>query len=93
MTNASQSTQQAPQLSLYGYSFCPYCSYVDREARRMGYDIQWRDTLADPENKRAVRSATGRGSVPVLLIEEDGKDPVWMPESKDIVRYLKKLKR
>lgn len=78
-----------PKLSLYGYSFCPYCAMVMREIDRLKIDVELKDTLRSRENKQALMAQMGRGTVPVLRIEEDGKEH-WLPESRDIVAYLRK---
>lgn len=86
-------------LSLYYFPSCPYCKRVLHAAEQLGVELQLRNTRTHPEHNRALVNARGRGTVPVLRIAaapsagpggagEDGED-TWMPESADIVRYLK----
>ena len=75
-------------LSIYGYPQCPYCRRVMDVVSSLGLEIPLRNTLQDSDHRRALEAAMGRGTVPVLLIEEQGGDPEWLPESADIVRYL-----
>ncbi|MEM6532459.1 MAG: glutathione S-transferase N-terminal domain-containing protein [Myxococcota bacterium] len=77
-----------PKLSLYGYTFCPYCAMVLREIDRLGIDVELKDTIRDRSNKEALLAKMGRGTVPVLRIEENGEEH-WLPESRDIVAYLR----
>jgi glutaredoxin 2 len=78
-----------PGLALYQFDSCPFCARVRRAADDLGIELELRDTLADPDNARAVVEATGRRTVPVLRIEGDEGDVEWLPESADIVRYLR----
>ncbi len=49
--------------------------------------VEVRDTLVDPRWRKELVAATGRATVPVLRIEEEG-EVRWLPESDDIVAYL-----
>ena len=76
-------------LALYQYAGCPFCLRVRMALDELGVEIELRDTLVDPEHERALVEATGRRTVPVLRIEEEDGDVRWMPESADIVAYLR----
>lgn len=76
-----------PKLSLYYYDSCPFCVRVLYAADKLGVELELRDIMADPEHRRDLLDARGRGTVPVLRIQ-DGANDEWMPESRDIVRYL-----
>ncbi len=78
----------APKLSLYGYAYCPYCKRVMREIDRLGIEVEMVDTLRNPGARDELFHQLGRGTVPVLRIEENG-DERWMPESRDIINYLR----
>lgn len=75
------------KLTLYHFRGCPYCAKVQRALAALGLDIEQRDVRFDPEAQAALLEARGRGTVPVLRVEEEDSDR-WMPESDDIVRYL-----
>ncbi len=75
-------------LALYQYAGCPFCLRVRHALRRLGIEIELRDTLAEAAYRDEVLEATGRGTVPVLRIEEEDGGVHWMPESADIVAYL-----
>ncbi len=76
-------------LSLYQFDACPFCARVRHAADALGIRLELRDTLADADHARAVVEATGRRTVPVLRIEGEGGAVEWLPESADIVRYLR----
>lgn len=77
----------ATRLSLYTSETCGYCAQVDYAARTLGVELEHRD-VAEPEHRGALLEATGRGTVPVLRVEEDG-EVRWLPQSLEIIRYLK----
>jgi glutaredoxin len=79
---------QVEGLSLYTYRGCPFCSRVERAIHQLGIEVELRDTLSDANHSDMLLAATGRGTVPVLRIEEEGGEERWMPESADIIAYL-----
>ncbi len=80
--------QEDTKFSLYYTPLCGYCTMVRRTIARLGIEdqIELRDANQS-EHGEALFAARGRHTVPVLRIEEEGKDE-WMPESRDIMRYL-----
>ena len=86
---AEKKNLQRPEvLSIYGYPQCPFCRRVLDSASFLGIELPIRNTLEDPEHRQALQDAMGRTTVPVLLIEGEGGDAKWLPESAEIVRYL-----
>lgn len=71
-------------LALYVTDGCGYCRRVLQTIRELGVEVEVRDLNEDPEHRRALLEARGRGTVPVLRIGRD----VWLPESMDIIAYL-----
>lgn len=86
---ASPQTPTKPSLALYHYSGCPFCMMVDRVVDQLGLgpDVERHDILRDPAAREQLIDATGRQTVPVLKVGE-GADARWMPESRDIMRWL-----
>lgn len=78
----------ASGLAVYGYPQCPFCQRVLRAIDALGLDVPLLDTLQDPDRRRELVEAMGRGTVPVLRIEDETGAVEWLPESSDIVRYL-----
>ena len=81
-------TRKISGLALYQYAGCPFCARVCNTLARLGLEIELRDILLSPDYARELVQATGRRTVPVLRIEEEGRRVRWMPESADIVAYL-----
>jgi len=76
------------RLALYHFEGCPFCTVVRHEIDRLGIDVELRDIFDDPAYRRELIEARGRGTVPVLRCTGPAGDR-WMPESRDIVRYLR----
>jgi glutathione S-transferase len=77
-----------PGLSLYQFPGCPYCQRVRDALKRLKLDVEMRDITAQPQHRDELVRATGRGTVPVLRIEDTPGAVRWLPESLDIIRYL-----
>lgn len=78
----------ADDLSLYYLPACPYCRRVLRALDELELELELRNIRAEPDYRAELVAARGRGTVPVLRIKKEGEDE-WMPESLDIVAYLK----
>jgi len=83
-------TAKAMRLSLYYYPECPYCQRVLQAIDETGAKVELRHIWDEPEHRGALQAARGRTTVPVLRIEDASGDR-WMPESADIVRFLRNL--
>ncbi len=86
--SSSREMTHVEGLALYQYDACPFCMRVRMAMRSLGIDFELRDTRHNAEYAREVAAAMGRGTVPVLRIEEEG-EVRWLPESADIVAYLR----
>jgi glutaredoxin len=82
-------TRTTDHLALYRYEGCPYCMMVERAIAELGLEVEQRDIWEDPEHRRALAAARGRTTVPVLRITTADGAERWMPESRDIVHYLR----
>ena len=81
------SDTENPRLSLYYFDYCPFCMRVVHAAKKLGVQLEMRDIHGDRKHLDDLMAARGRATVPVLRIEGGGQDQ-WMPESRDIIRYL-----
>lgn len=79
----------APDLALYHRPSCGYCRYVLDELQALGVRLELRDVGRDRAALGQLLEARGRATVPVLRIDDPDGGVRWMPESEDIVRYLK----
>lgn len=80
---------QAEDLALYYFSACPYCRRVLAALESLDVQVELRNIRAEPAFREALRAVRGRTTVPVLRISGEGGEDRWMPESRDIVAYLK----
>lgn len=76
------------KLALYHFNGCPFCSMVRNAIDRLGIDIELRNIHEDSQHRDDLIGVRGRATVPVLRITSPDGDDRWMPESRDIVRYL-----
>jgi glutathione S-transferase len=86
-------TPSPERLSLYYYPSCGFCRRVLRAIDELrlserGVEIELRDIWAEPRWHDELFDARGRATVPVLRRQSDGEDH-WMPESRDIINYLR----
>jgi glutaredoxin len=77
-------------LILYHLPGCGYCRRVERVLDELGLEIEHRNILDSSEHRDELRRARGRTTVPVLRIREPDGTETWMPESLDIVAFLRK---
>lgn len=82
-------SQSNETLALYYSPTCPYCHRVLRALDELGVEIELRDIWAEPKHRDDLVAARGRATVPVLRCTAGDVDR-WMPESRDIIAYLKK---
>ncbi len=76
------------KLALYHSNGCPFCHIVRSSIDRLGIDVELREIFENPQHRDDLVAARGRATVPVLRITSPNGDERWMPESRDIVRYL-----
>lgn len=79
----------SPHFSLYYYPECPFCQRVLYAIQATGVDVELRHVWDVPEHRDDLLKARGRGTVPVLRISTGGGNDRWLPESADIVAFLK----
>ena len=82
------STPVQDKLVLYHSRTCPYCAIVTSAIDRLGLDVELREIFEDTRYRDQLVEARGRATVPVLRITSPDGEQRWMPESRDIVRYL-----
>ncbi|MGB5705322.1 MAG: glutathione S-transferase N-terminal domain-containing protein [Arenicellales bacterium] len=81
------------RLTLYIRDYCMYCSRVLRAAQQLDLELEVRNIWQDRSYEQELLEATGRRMVPVLAISKGGSGQTWMPESRDIIRYLESESR
>jgi glutaredoxin len=86
---AASDTASEDKMALYFMPSCPFCWSVMDVISRLGLDVEMRDVTADRSRRDELMEARGRPTVPVLRINSPDGTERWMPESQDIVHYLK----
>ncbi|MEM7435813.1 MAG: glutathione S-transferase N-terminal domain-containing protein [Myxococcota bacterium] len=76
-------------LALYYSPTCPFCIRVLRVIEELGIDVELRNAWANDTYRNELVEARGRATVPVLRCTSATRDR-WMPESADIIRYLRR---
>lgn len=77
-------------LSLYHLPTCPFCLKVRRAASALGVELTLIDISRDRAARQRLVEARGRATVPVLSIPSASGETL-LPESDDIVAFLRKL--
>lgn len=75
-------------LALYYSPTCPFCIRVLRVIEELGIDVELRNVSSDDQYRAELVVARGRATVPVLRCTSRDRHR-WMPESADIIRYLR----
>jgi glutaredoxin len=71
-------------LELYQAEWCPHSRKVRQRLTELGVDFVARQVAAEPEDRDAMREATGKEEIPVLVLE-DGK---CLEGEEEILPYL-----
>ncbi len=82
-------TQSPASLALYHFVGCPFCDMVRAVIDEFAVEVELRDIYGDPQHRQALMEARGRQTVPVLAITDTSGDVQWLPESRDIVQWLR----
>jgi len=91
MQNNAVETKPSPSsLILYHRDMCMFCWRVQQVINKLGIEVESRNIWQDAESERELVEARGQTTVPVLRIVDDEGDSAWLPESSDIIDYLKK---
>ena len=88
---APSATPAEDKLALYYSRTCPYCGLVLSAIDKLGLDVELLEIFDEPGYREELVEARGRATVPVLRITAPDGEQRLMPESRDIVRYLKSL--
>ncbi len=77
------------KLALYHFDGCPFCRMVRRAIKELELDIELRDIHEQPRYRAELIAARGRSTVPVLQCTGADGTARWMPESRDIIEFLR----
>ena len=79
------------KLSLYYFDGCPFCMMVLGVIDGLNAEIEMRNIFEDTQHRDDLVTARGRATVPVLRFDAANGSARWMPESRDIARYLQTI--
>jgi glutaredoxin len=71
-------------MELYQAEWCPYSHKVRQRLTELGLDFIARQVQADPDERTAMKQATGTNEIPVLVTDEgailEGEDEImpWL---------------
>lgn len=74
-------------LELYQAEWCPHSKKVRQRLTELGVDFVARQVPADPDDREAMRKATGDTSIPVLVLDDGralaGEEEIlaWLDEA------------
>jgi glutaredoxin len=86
--HAASESPNEDSLALYYFASCPFCRLVLTALKGLDVDVELRNIHETDQYREELVAARGRATVPVLRIESPDGSVRWMPESRDIVRYL-----
>ena len=89
MADDRRRTTEGDRLALYHFEGCWYCHIVRDVIDELGIDVELRNIFENRDWFDELVEARGRRTVPVLRITSAGGEEHWMPESRDIIRYLR----
>tara|TARA_Y100001936_G_C15888611_1_gene566737 strand:- start:104 stop:475 length:372 start_codon:yes stop_codon:yes gene_type:complete len=73
---------------MYEFKACPFCVRVRRFMKKNNISIETKDARKNKEYANELINGGGKLQVPCLYIQEEGKAPTWLYESKDIINFL-----
>ena len=84
-------TAQPKHLALYEHELCGFCQRVRAAIRRLGLEVESRNTLREPGRREELVAGGGKAVVPCLRIEHEDGEVDWLYESADIIACLERL--
>jgi len=87
---APSDTPTKDSLVLYYSLTCPFCKMVMNTTNQLDVEVELRNIDENIDYRNELVAVRNRATVPVLHITSPDNDERWMPESRDIISYLKK---
>ena len=81
---------QTKDLTIYQFEACPFCVKVRRFIRRNSLKINLKDAKNNKTFKSELVNEGGKHKVPCLKIEKINSKTIWLYESNEIIKFLKK---
>jgi len=81
---------QTKDLTIYQFEACPFCVKVRRFIRKNSLKINLKDAKNNKAFKSELVNEGGKHKVPCLKIEKINSKTIWLYESNEIIKFLKK---
>jgi len=82
--------KETKNLTIYQFEACPFCVKVRRFIRKNSLKINLKDAKNNKTFKSELVNEGGKHKVPCLKIEKINSKTIWLYESTEIIKFLKK---
>ena len=82
--------KKTKNLTIYQFEACPFCVKVRRFIRKNSLKINLKDAKNNKTFKSELVNEGGKHKVPCLKIEKINSKTIWLYESTEIIKFLKK---
>ena len=82
--------KETKNLTIYQFEACPFCVKVRRFIRKNSLNINLKDAKNNKTFKSELVNEGGKHKVPCLKIEKINSKTIWLYESTEIIKFLKK---
>ena len=82
--------KETKNLTIYQFEACPFCVKVRRFIRKNSLKINLKDAKNNKTFKSELLNEGGKHKVPCLQITKKYSKTIWLYESTEIIKFLKK---
>ena len=82
--------KETKNFTIYQFEACPFCVKVRRFIRKNSLKINLKDAKNNKTFKSELVNEGGKHKVPCLKIEKINSKTIWLYESTEIIKFLKK---
>ena len=82
--------KETKNLTIYQFEACPFCVKVRRFIRKNSLKINLKDAKNNKTFKSELVNEGGKHKVPCLKIAKINSETIWLYESTEIIKFLKK---
>jgi glutaredoxin len=82
--------KETKYLTIYQFEACPFCVKVRRFIMKNSLKINLKDAKNNKTFKSELVNEGGKHKVPCLKIAKTSSDTIWLYESTEIIKFLKR---
>ena len=82
--------KETKNFTIYQFEACPFCVKVRRFIRKNSLNINLKDAKNNKTFKSELVNEGGKHKVPCLKITKKNSKTIWLYESTEIIKFLKK---